>query len=1660
MASLSKTVTAPTRTPKRVEVNQRALVDKVLARYPEEFTVFRELLQNADDARATKVLIEFQTKDYVTHSVGANGKTNGINGTTDIPDLLRTKLYTWVVRNNGDYFEDKDWGRLTKIADGNPDEQKIGAFGVGFYSVFGVTDSPMVLSGGKSLSIFFQGDQLYTLDDTCAQSEWTSIQMVLKEDMQVPAPKPFDLARFLAATMTFMSSVENAHVYFDNKIFMKIAKSRQVPSPIRVPKHMIPRSKEDTMHIKGLSVVTQEITVELTDWARAAGTKMTSTHRSGHEVQSKDPVKRKGFWDSSKRETPKVAKVTKALSRASTYDHVPWVTHNAKYAVYSAQVTTTPSKDLHKGLRAMTKKDPPTHFDFEMVYFSKEELDARAAEEKSDPDMGSIFRGPQGLFPQLDRDGEYMSRIFIGQSTAQTTGIGGHMSGRFIPTVERGSIDLTNGHIAKWNQELLYVGGFLARFVYEQEIRKVQDAWPVVNGVVVPTADSRASASREKALYAMRYFTFQPSTPDAKVSKILQDAFFDCFDYSSNVHFPILTNSGVRDTKDVREIHADFSSFMKMVPTQLPTSPGDPPSLVDSLPEKYGVRAYTFSDVVKELKGRTLQEEEMIGCLRWWVNFISSLEADEERESTLTFLSNLTDNAKSRIGNSTRVIELCYITKFVDSTVWLPWLQSDDALPPDTIPFSFTRVLDRRYISSSLLWQPMTVVDWLSHLISPQIDAAHDIRKNATYSNRVLGVLGNIWPTMSSDMKSQAKDLMQDVPWIATNLGFRPPGGAYFPEADVFRDLPVVSVNLFDQQILTVLSELGVKRHLNFEELFAKADKLSTWSATEMIRYLSTDPDAMERLEDIRKYAVFPCDKGGKYCITNLYLPHGEIRPLGLPILAWSRRIDKDSEDEQLLTDMGFLRHPPLEKLIEIAGGPDPKVQRAAFGYLASKFDELYDTEYDPSKYGDMPFIPAILDGHECVGAYEEVYSDPSWALMGFQKVHPSVDRKIVGRLRLREAPSAKQVIEVFRNNPPKDETTAVKWFAFLATKQVLSPGDLQQIAEIPIVPVVEPIPQGHSNSVEPRLVPPRECFIGGGQYGEGHLYRRLFTFVDFDERANRFLKACGVKTKPDCSDVVHILMKDPKDFLKKAGAEGDPEKYLVELRGIAVGYEGLSEEDKKRMKTAPIFVGYRTSKSSTDHSALVVRDEFQLVPASKVLLADDMENRRIFGEFVWLAPQDELLEKLYESVGSGYLSAHIKYNVKPDSEQTKWTRCEEVRKAILEKLPIFLHEFDEQRLKQASAHRKWDDKSRFVVKGCRDLKVDKRLDSNYRIVAECQRESHEFIVSAEITTEENGRVVLWLKKTESLDMYDVAVALCRLLFKTHKKHDVLSLMTILETDKEVLRKRGYDVDRIEQAHEAAKLEDKQKEEAREKEARNKHSDGSGRGHHSRGNTPFRSRLFDFFRWQSGKNTSVDVKKIDDAIKELMEQCTKGQANLKEQQEIRNREHSGAGRKLKDVKYCTELKSTALEFVDVGGAAGLIPVWRQITARAAIPGELTDFANIVHGLNGVLNLSNNEQGIFNIFWHPEDPDLMGFNRNRLIFLNLAHYTTKLESGMTPGQAYIHWYYIILHEIAHNKTPFHDEHHELLVSALSYRFLPRLHDVEEVREYFNCTTDIS
>ena len=77
-----------------------------MPRYSAEFTIYRELIQNANDAGANEIQIEF--------------KTSAASSNSD-----RKLIDSIVIRNNGRAFNEDDWRRLKKIAEGNPDEQKV-----------------------------------------------------------------------------------------------------------------------------------------------------------------------------------------------------------------------------------------------------------------------------------------------------------------------------------------------------------------------------------------------------------------------------------------------------------------------------------------------------------------------------------------------------------------------------------------------------------------------------------------------------------------------------------------------------------------------------------------------------------------------------------------------------------------------------------------------------------------------------------------------------------------------------------------------------------------------------------------------------------------------------------------------------------------------------------------------------------------------------------------------------------------------------------------------------------------------------------------------------------------------------------------------------------------------------------------------------------------------------------------------------------------------------------------------------------------------------------------------------------------------------------------------------------------------------------------------
>ena len=125
-----------------VTVNQRALIDKMLARYCSDNVVIRELSQNADDSGATAVALEFTTSAAPAPKTKKNrGHKGGHTSWCSQLDVV----------NNGREFRGEDWARLVRIAEGNCNTDTVGMFGVGFYSTFSLSEEPLVKSGAKHL---------------------------------------------------------------------------------------------------------------------------------------------------------------------------------------------------------------------------------------------------------------------------------------------------------------------------------------------------------------------------------------------------------------------------------------------------------------------------------------------------------------------------------------------------------------------------------------------------------------------------------------------------------------------------------------------------------------------------------------------------------------------------------------------------------------------------------------------------------------------------------------------------------------------------------------------------------------------------------------------------------------------------------------------------------------------------------------------------------------------------------------------------------------------------------------------------------------------------------------------------------------------------------------------------------------------------------------------------------------------------------------------------------------------------------------------------------------------------------------------------------------------------------------------------------------------
>ncbi|KAE9129938.1 hypothetical protein PF007_g4711 [Phytophthora fragariae] len=114
-------------------------IREILRNYPEGTSIFKEMVQNADDAGATEVNLCLDYRQHASTGL-AYEKLESFQG----PSLL--------VHNNAT-FTDADFQSIQRIGDSlkkdNSKGWKTGRFGVGFNSVYHVTDLPTFVSGSQ-----------------------------------------------------------------------------------------------------------------------------------------------------------------------------------------------------------------------------------------------------------------------------------------------------------------------------------------------------------------------------------------------------------------------------------------------------------------------------------------------------------------------------------------------------------------------------------------------------------------------------------------------------------------------------------------------------------------------------------------------------------------------------------------------------------------------------------------------------------------------------------------------------------------------------------------------------------------------------------------------------------------------------------------------------------------------------------------------------------------------------------------------------------------------------------------------------------------------------------------------------------------------------------------------------------------------------------------------------------------------------------------------------------------------------------------------------------------------------------------------------------------------------------------------------------------------
>ncbi|CCJ30604.1 unnamed protein product [Pneumocystis jirovecii] len=1583
-------------------------LDKILSRYASEHTLFRELLQNSDDACSQQAEIHYQTLGEPL-------------GRDDITQISRIPCKRLIFKNDGALFGEADWQRISRIAEGNPDEEKIGAFGVGFlHSLIAhwfTRSDPFIVSGNQTMAFYWKKDQLYVKRAVVDVAVGTTFLLQLREPMEIP--QMVDLCRFLTTSFAFTRSLRKIELFFDDYRLLSLCKSKECSFSVPIPKELVLVSPQKIMRVESATIESLNI--------RATYLNVV-------------------YWRSRQLDNPLFRQkwIGRIFSMHDAYEDLDpslEVTSEITLSVANAGIQILIGLSYRKELERVTKKRPPKNTKVQLLFSNFSQGDTKKHNKSFFSDLLTYNKQEMGLME------------------IETTGFSAHLGAPgLIPTVERENIDLVDKFVKYWNKEILYCSGILARFsyiayfpfdnliriIYHYEIQRIVSHFK--DDIKAPF------------VYTMNMFTIEASSP-LLISNIIEEAFFFCSKVRS---IPLIGDDIVPSDKIyLPDSNIDFLPGIPFIRHDILLESA---KFFDKLKHMDMIRQLNADDICNELSRRTLTIQNTVSFIKWL----------NRRSSNIDYIMRLKlIGALIIYDQNVETINFSYLKCFLNTKL-IPF---DMPLPPVCAPYLLTKHFSFSELEI-LEWKELSVFEWLQYICTSSVSLVKkDISCSPEFARQVLEIVSNSWEKMNYTDRNAIILLLNSKTCMPTrNHGMRVPSETYFHTVTLFSDLPVIEIMKNIKE--NFLSDLGVRKTVEYQVIFDRLIGGGEWSHIDLICYLASFKDNIPNsdFEKIKKTLICKIEGNSlrTYLVSELYEPNDILRELTLPIIEWPKNKWNPSSNEALLLfSLGLKRFPSVDVLINLAvSGPSELREKALKFFTVNYYTYNYGSAYSFSKSG-LEFLPVESDGKQNnLASPTTCFANKFCRVFGFKILRHDLIPE-AKKFGVENDPNIESVVSILIKSPPNSIGLAQVQFEYFACRLgELKKYILEKLNKTKFIPIQDP------QTKKIKHLTPDSCFIEGD---DSAFYEQIFDFVDFGHKANVFLKACGTMSQPTFPQLAELLLKDPKHVFNLVKT---PQKYQDILRKLVISsyFHKKTKDIFRDMMSKPFLLASKKRKSKSVGGKLFSGDqeslEYCLSDASSIFIIDDVISYNLFGEFILAAPQEDILEEFYESLGSRRFSSVVKEEYKFKGPKKENFETNALRKLFIDRSSLFLHETSSALLHD----RDWL-ASNLNVTYLESIKLERILkfkNMDY---------SHEHLVTCAL----NPAYQCSLYVTKNWDSYDVAQILCKIMLQKPAVHDPLLLSSLIVTDLNILQQRGYNVQRILHSQDLKKKEEEEFHKINSKQhdiqvEMERYNIGSESQDDScikyPGSYPFEDDLKDVNRdydlsntSKSGTSTSL-VKKPEFSEKNIQKNFEIS-SKFQEQHSYRNNENKHKDKsKLKNtlnVKFPMNYEqnvasnlSRAIKACRSNNEMSIFSPVEVIEVKEAQEGycnisyshNLKHVSRTVDNINvyvskdmhsGELYINNNMNDIelfsskvlkkiscvfgfcvsvLNIFYD-ENGLTIAFNKNGSIFCNLRYYILLHSKKLVSGDfrdVLAFWFVTIAHELSHNIVSEHGQVH--------------------------------